>query len=184
MQSNTSLPNDRIASCSYDATIKIWKSDSPYSDTPIKVLRDHSKVVFSLLYIKERYIMISGSIDSQLRNMSTYQCDKVINDCYINKGLYQIDRERIMTVMGGDLIIINIDKGIKEKTIEIERGYGIVNCLLKLNDNKTILCGCNDGKISIFDLKIEKNKSIYNCHNSDITDLLSIDDIIKSSVLV
>ena len=29
------LPNNRIASCSMDKTIKIWKSDSPYSDTPI-----------------------------------------------------------------------------------------------------------------------------------------------------
>ena len=33
------LPNNRIASCSKDMTIKIWKSNPPYSDTPINVLK-------------------------------------------------------------------------------------------------------------------------------------------------
>ena len=74
------LPNNRIASCSYDYSIKIWKSNPPYSDTPIKVLTGHSNDVYSLLYIKERDVMISGSWDETLRiwNMSTYQCITVI----------------------------------------------------------------------------------------------------------
>ena len=73
------LPNNRIASCSVDMTIKIWKSNPPYSDIPIKVLTGHwDYVVNSLLYIKERDIVISGSYDMTLRlwNMSTYQCIK------------------------------------------------------------------------------------------------------------
>ena len=54
------LPNNRIASCPGDKTIKIWKSNPPYSDTPIIVLKGHRDYVNSLLYIKERDIMISG----------------------------------------------------------------------------------------------------------------------------
>ena len=50
------LPNDRIASCSSDYTIKIWNSNPPYSDTPIKVLKGHRNSVTSLLYIKEKDI--------------------------------------------------------------------------------------------------------------------------------
>ena len=42
-------------------TIKIWKSNPPYSDIPIKVLRGHSDSVTSLLYMKERDVMLSGS---------------------------------------------------------------------------------------------------------------------------
>ena len=61
------LPNNRIASCSDDKTIKIWKSEPPYSDTPIKVLEGYCDCVNSLLYIKESDIMISGSWDKTLR---------------------------------------------------------------------------------------------------------------------
>ena len=53
------LPNNRIATCSDDQTIKIWNSNKPYSDTPIKILIGHTNKVNSLLYIKERDFMIS-----------------------------------------------------------------------------------------------------------------------------
>ena len=96
------VPLRRI-SCSYDKTIKIWKSNLLYSDTPIKVLEGHSYVVISLLYIKERDILISGSSDVTLRiwNMSTYQCDKVIKGvrCCFTNSLYQIDKDRV--IVGG-----------------------------------------------------------------------------------
>ena len=90
------LPNNRIASCSYDETIKIWKSNPPYSDTPIKVLEGHRHWITSLLYIKEKDIMISGSWDETYRlwNMSTYQCETIIKGiihCSNTNCLYQID---------------------------------------------------------------------------------------------
>ena len=74
------LPNNRIASGSFDTTIKIWMSNPPYSDIPIKVLKGHRLFITSILYIKERDIMISGAYDRTIRlwNMSTYQCDRVI----------------------------------------------------------------------------------------------------------
>ena len=49
------LPYNRIASCSYDRTIKIWKSNKPYRDKPLIVLKGHRGFVISLLYIKERH---------------------------------------------------------------------------------------------------------------------------------
>ena len=49
------LPNNRIASCSKDMTIRIWKSNPPYSDTPINVLKGHSRVLF-LFCISKREI--------------------------------------------------------------------------------------------------------------------------------
>ena len=45
------LPNNRMASCSYDKIIKIWRSNPPYSSTPIKILEGHSGFN-SLLYRK------------------------------------------------------------------------------------------------------------------------------------
>lgn len=37
------LPNHRMATCSSDKTIKIWKSAPPYDDTPIKVFETKRK---------------------------------------------------------------------------------------------------------------------------------------------
>ena len=43
------LPNNRIASCSVDNTIKIWNGNPSYCNTRIKVLEGHSDNVLSLL---------------------------------------------------------------------------------------------------------------------------------------
>ena len=173
------LPNNRIASCSQDKTIKIWKSNPPYSDTPIKVLEGHSYVVTSLLYIKERDILISRSNDVTLRlwNMSTYQCITVIEgvQCCFTNSLYQIDKDRV--IVGGlhSFSIVNIDKCVIEKIIEDESFEG-VGCFLKLRDNKTILCGCDNGIFCFYDMNTEQYKITKNNYHNAISDVLLIDD--------
>ena len=173
------LPNNRIASCSFDNTIKIWKSNPPYSDKPIIVLKGHSNTVCSLLYIKERDIMISCSDDYSLRlwNMSTYQCITGFKrvDCYSNNSLYQIDKDRL--IVGGvrSFHIVNIDKCVIEKKIK-DRALGLINCFLKLRDNKTIICGCSEGIFCFYYMKREESRITKNNHKEEITDLLLIND--------
>ena len=173
------LPNNRIASSSFDYSIKIWKSNPPYSDIPIKVLRGHSRDVTSLLYMKERDVMISRSFDVTLRiwNMSTYQCDKVIEgvDCCSRNSLYQIDKDRV--IVGGyiSFCIVNIDKCVIEKTIKDE-SLEFVRCFLKLRDNKTILCGCEYGIFCFYDMNTKQYKITKNNHKDSIFDLLLIDE--------
>lgn len=90
-----SLPNNRIASCSWDETIKIWTLSS---DIPFKVLKGHQDRINSILYVKEKDILISGSLDNTLRmwNMSTYQCMSIIEgvSCIYGNALYmnQVDK--------------------------------------------------------------------------------------------
>ena len=173
------LPNNRIATCSDDQTIKIWKSNKPYSDTPIKVLEGHSDKVDSLLYIKERDIMISGSVDGTLLlwNISNYQCDKTIIGVYCcwTNALYQIDNDRVIVGAENGFFIVNIDKCVVEKTIEDE-SLGFVNCFLKLRDNNTILCGCESGQLCYYYLITEKYSISKNNHEEDINDLLLVND--------
>ena len=109
--------------------------------------------------------------------MSTYQCDEVIKGvsyCYTN-SLYQIDKDRV--IVGGDnsFCIVNIDKCVIEKRIK-DKSLGYVFCFLKLRDNKTILCGCNNGIFCFYDMNTEQYKITKNNHNYYITDLLLIDD--------
>ena len=173
------LPNNRIASCSQDKTIKIWKSNPPYSDIPIKVLKGHSNSVYSLLYIKERDVMISGSDDKTLRlwNMSTYQCITVIEGvyCYYPNSLYQIDKDRVIVGGENSFSIVNIDKCVIENRIE-DILLGDVDCFLKLRDNKTILRGCDIGIFCFYDMNTKQYKRTKNNHEGYITDLLLIDD--------
>ena len=172
------LPNNRIASCSKDKTIKIWKSNPPYSDTPIKVLTGHSRDVTSLLYIKERDILISQSFDVTLRlwNMSTYQCITVIEGvkCFTNY-LYQIDKDRVIVGGYDSFCIVNIDKLLIEKRIR-DGSLGRVNCFIKLRDNNTILCGCYNGIFCFYDMNTKQYKITKNNHNDSILSLLLIDD--------
>ena len=173
------LPNDRIASSSNDATIKIWKSNPPYSDTPIKVLEGHTRIVNSIVYIKERDKLFSSSIDFTfiLWNLKTYQCEAVFSGfekCAYYNALYQIDKDRV--IVGGKSMfsIINIDKCVVETTVKDEE-LGLVRCFLMLRDNRTILCGCGNGKMCFYNMMTQQHKITVDNHKKAINDLVSID---------
>ena len=178
-----SLPNNRIASCSdsHDNTIKIWKSDPPYTDTPIKILEGHNHFVWSLLYIKERDIMISGSYYISLLllwNMSAYQCETVIKgvECAWSNSLYQIDKDRVIVGAWNTFSIVNMDKCIIEKTV-IEKSLGNVLCFLKLRDKNNILCGCSNRTFCLYDMNTGQYKtSKDNQIDYIINDFVLIDD--------
>ena len=122
---------------------------------------------------------IKRSFDETLRlwNMSTYQCITVIEGvyCYYHNSLYQIDKDRVIVGENNSFCIVNIDKCIIEKRIK-DKSTEYVDCFLKLRDNKTILCGCNNGIFCFYDMNTEQYKITNDNHHSDIKDLLLIDD--------
>ena len=71
--------------------------------------------------------------------------------------------------------IVNIDKCVIEKRIK-DKSFIYVYCFLKLRDNKTILCGCNNGIFCFYDMKTEQYKITNDNHHRAISDLLLIDD--------
>ena len=130
--------------------------------------------------------MLSGYRDDTLHlwNMSTYQCDKVIEgvDCcftnslyQIDNSLYQIDKDRVIVGGVNSFSIVNIDKCVIEKRIEDE-SIGDVRCFLKFRDNKTILCGCSYGKFCFYDMNTKQYKITYDNHKGYLNDLFLIDD--------
>ena len=171
------LPDNRIASCGGDSLIKIWKSNKPYSKKPIKVLEGHRYTIASLLYIKERDILISGSSDKTLRlwNMSTYQCTTVIEGvyCWNTNSLYMLNDDRV--IVGGEksFCIVDIDKCVIEQRIE-DKSFDVVTCFLKLRDDNTILCGSREKIFILYDMKTQEYT--INELEQGISTILFIDD--------
>ena len=173
------LPKNRIASSSMDKTIKIWKSNLPYCDTPFGVLKGHTNCVYSILYMKERDVMVSGSADSTLRlwDISTYQLKSTIKqvECRSLNGLYQIDDERVIVGGTRGFNIVNINGCVIEKFF-INQELRQVFCFVKLRDNETILFGTTKGVFCYYNLKTGEDKKTHTEHTDSINHLLSIDD--------
>ena len=170
-----SLTNNRIASCSRDKTIKIWNSNHPYN--LIKTLNGHTYDVKSIIQLKDKDILISGSWDNTLRkwNLLTYQCVKIIDNvwCYDNNSILEIDNNRI--IVGGNRVItiVNISNDIIEHQIENDKLYFVFS-LIQLRDGN-ILCGCWNGLICLYDIKLNtlsfREEKI---HNGRVCCLLNI----------
>ena len=149
-----SIPNNRIVSCSWDTNIKVWNSNNPYN--LIKTLNGHTNEVKSIIQLKDKDILISGSGDHTLRkwNLLTYQCDKIIDkvDCCDSNSLLEIDNNRI--IVGGEnvITIVNISNDIIEHQIENNK-LNDVWSLIQLRDGN-ILCGCDYGLICLYDIKL------------------------------
>ena len=85
-----------------------------------------------------------------------------------------VNTDRVIVGEHKSFCIVNIDKCVIENRIDGE-SLGYVNCFLKLRDNKTILCGCENG-IFFYDMNTKQYKITKNNHNDAITDLLFKDD--------
>ena len=95
--------------------------------------------------------------------------------CGFLNAIYQIDENKVIIGRHNIINIINIDKCVVEKTIEDGSLKGIL-CFLKLRDNKTILCGKDDGAFCIYDMNTEQYTFTKRYHKNKISDLLMIDD--------
>ena len=147
------LRNNRIASCSWDRTIKIWNSNYPYN--LISTIKGHTSYVDSIIKLKDKDILISGSLDKTLRkwNLLTYQCITIINnvDCFSWNSLLEIDNNRV--IVGGRYItIVNISNDIIEYQIRNDK-LNYVYSFVQLRDGN-ILCGCKHGLIFLYDIKL------------------------------
>ena len=96
-------------------------------------------------------------------------------ECSDTNTLYQIDKDRVIVGGWDTFSIVNIDKCAIEKKI-IDKSLVNVCCFLKLKDNKTILCGCEDGTFCSYDMNTEEYKKTTNYHKKYISALLMIDD--------
>ena len=137
--------------------------------------------MLSILYIKEKEKLISGSVDGNLLlwnlKNNSYECQKIKTGlfCCCFNALYKIDEKIILVGGKGSFYIVNIDKCVIQKEIN-DISFGFVYCFIKLRDNNTILCGCEKGTFCFYDMKTGKYNITKNNHKESVFDLLLIND--------
>ena len=110
-----SINEEVIASSSFDHSIKIWKSIPPYEE--IKTMTGHQDGVFSIVKLKGKNQLVSGSSDIRFWNLDSYQCEAVIKgvNCFFPDSILELDNNRIIV---GEKIVTSI---INAKTFQIEK---------------------------------------------------------------
>lgn len=169
------LSKNRFGSCSNDKTIKIWNSNPPYN--LIKVLTGHQLSVDSIIKLKKRELLVSGSYDKTLRfwNLNSYQCETIMNDisCYNNDSLFEYNKNILLiggenTIKIADLQQFKIIQTLKDCRL------GDIYSLIKVEDY--VLFGCQNGVLGIYNLKNNKIKIQEHSHSDDIICLKYIKD--------
>lgn len=166
------LRHNRFASCSCDLTIKIWSSSRPYN--LIKVLEGHKGYVTCIIELRKKDILISGSVDGELRfwnTNNTLQCESIFKEinCYNNKNIIEVENDRVVIAEMTSLIVINLKKMNVEEYVDLNIAESVI-CITKMKE-RFILCGCKGGTLLIIneDLKVVLKKKI---HEKAITSLL------------
>ena len=170
------MPNDKIFSCSYDKTLKIWeKQNNSYQN--IKLIK-HPNIIYSILLLEEQNILISsGEFGTFIFDLNTYNSILEFNDvkCWNWNSLCKLDNNRI--IIGGIHGIIKIISLSKKKIIkEINNEF---NCwgIYSLN-NRGIFFTCGESK----NIKIYRNsnyefiKNINDVHLDDIEGIIQLNN--------
>ena len=141
------LSKDRIASCSSDKTIKIWKDSPPYN--LLKTLKGHCGVVTSIIQLKNREYLVSGSGKNEktlkLWDLEKYECVKTlqkIHCCFAN-ALVEYEKKNVIFVGGHASITIVNSISFQVETI-IEHTLSFSSSFAMLGD-KYLVFGTDEG---------------------------------------
>lgn len=171
------LTQNRIASCSDDHTIKIWRGIFPYD--LIATLVGHFHSPQAIIQIKNKELLMSGSFDATLRlwSLISYQCLTIRSYviCTSNNSLIQINENHIAIGSFGCCLIIEIDSLRLIELIKISdkaKGIHAVNVI----DDNCILFSF-DYEMYLYDMK-NKTYSKYkeDLHQKDINTIVKIND--------
>ena len=163
------LPNNKVASCSLDKTIKIWQFGDSFKHCPIKVIKSEDNII-SMKYINNT-IIYGNKECVTFWSTTTQQCvTKFKVSCLGSNSIYYSE---LLYVSGNNRIsIINVNTCTID-TINIEKNDRIL-CLVK-KGNK-LICGSHNGFIYIIDINTKTYDTIGKVHSYAINDLLLIDN--------
>ena len=187
----THLENNMIATYHYE--IYLWNmNDKPYSDKPFKVLNGHEAGIVDILYIKNQKKLISLDFPGcfVIWDFTTFQSImkitfSTIEEIENEEGIYtntllQLNEDTI--VVGGEehIFFVNIQTGLFRKK-ELCCGIGKtieVKSIIKLRDNKSILCAeqCKLGYFLLYNTESDSFIRIKTTHTFWVEQLLKLNE--------
>ena len=192
--------NSSVLSCSYnplnnpyeiisagdDKIIVIWEKFYNKNNKKIeykirKTLQGHKNGVSSLLFIKEKKYLISGSKDKTIKiwdSTQNYKCINTINT--LNSPIIGLKYNYINYNINKNVLIISCEDGyiyfIDIDLIKIVKSIQFPRCTVNdfEVDNSHIYIAGNDHKIRIWNFK-ERTKEILNCYQNNIISIIKLD---------
>ncbi len=140
------LNENKLASGSWDETIKIW--DLPSGECEM-TLKGHSHEIYALIFVEGK--LISGSFDKTIKiwDPSTGECERTLkgHNNSVNSLVMPDDGRLVSGSRDMTLRIWALKSGECEMVLRGHTGY--VNCVLVVGDR--IISGSSDGTIKMWD---------------------------------
>lgn len=178
INSIVALPSECIAIASSDKKISIYLCQPPNKKILTRTLEGHSGGVLSLLFLDNKKMLLSNSVDLSLRIWSTitYQCISTISRFYfsLNKNIIvPFDNNSLIIGYLNILCIMDLSTGQTENLLSC-KDISDINAVIAMED--VVICGCEQGKLVVIDKITKKYIIIQTGKNEAITQLLKVNE--------
>jgi WD40 repeat protein len=174
-----SLPDGRVASGSWDKTIRIW---NPHSGNCDLILQEHNSHSYSLCTLPDgRLVSGSGGEFIRVWNIGTGKCEMIFKGT--SKSIYVLCSLPNGNIVSGGNGILQVWNIITEKCEKILRydSEESSSTLLSLSNNR-VMSGSRDGGIRIWNLISKNCEMILEGHIEEVNSLcLTSPNIIVSA---
>ena len=167
------LNDSKIASCSFDKTIKVWDL---FTNKCILTLKGHDNYISSLIQLSDG-IIASCSWDKTIKlwDLTTYQCISTLTG-------HENTVRHIIQLKNGKIASSSGDKTIKiwdfkknECTLTLKGHDSTVHSLIQLNDGKLASCS-SDKTIRLWDIRANKCTFTHFGHENSVNCLVQLSE--------
>ena len=149
------ISGNRLCSCSDDETVKIWELKSA-NYVCCKVLKNHTGKVKSIIELKNKEFIVSGGADKVVNFWSSlnYTLAKALIrvQCCEVGSLTEIEKNRMLVGGAKNIYIINTVTFQLESTIQLPNECSNIYSIIWASTTNQAICGCDYGKIMIYNL--------------------------------
>lgn len=170
------VSDNKIASCSYDKTIKIWDVKKTRC---INTIKEVEESIASILLLKDGRLVSAGT-EKELKfwNLTTMKCDQVISKvkCSWANSLSQLEDGRVVVGYEDKIKIFNVQNYKLEKEIDTKSSW--ILSIIQL-DNGSLILG-NDNLIMQWNVLTNQCIQVFEEHQDVVRDIIKMNNRIIS----